>query len=58
MGKKKKENKDLEVVDLTTMEYPTSDIIKIEEVTEENKEKQEEVTEIEDSLEIYGELEG
>ena len=58
MGKKKKENKELEVVDLTTMEYPTSDIIKIEEVTEENEEKQEEIIEIEDSEKIYGELEG
>ena len=55
---KKKENKNLEVVDLTTMEYPTSDIVKIEEVPEENKEKQEEVEHIENSEEIYGELEG
>ena len=31
MGKKK--NKELEVVDLTTVEYPHSDIIQIEEVT-------------------------
>lgn len=30
---KKKEKKELEVVDLTTVEYPHSDIIKIEEVT-------------------------
>ena len=30
---KKKENKDLEVIDLTKVEYPHSDIIQIEEVT-------------------------
>ena len=30
---KKKENKDLEVIDLTKVEYPDSDIIQIEEVT-------------------------
>ena len=30
---KKKENKDLEVIDLSSMEYPHSDIIQIEEVT-------------------------
>ena len=81
MSKKKK---DLEVVDLTTMEYPTSDIVKIEEVPEENEEiievedtqikelmeeeielqkkeneeKQQEVKILENSEEIYGELEG
>ena len=31
--KKEKKEKELEVVDLTTVEYPHSDIIKIEEVT-------------------------
>lgn len=30
---KKKENKDLEVINLTKVEYPHSDIIQIEEVT-------------------------
>lgn len=57
MRRKKKEKK-LEVVDLTTMKYPTSDIIQIEEVKEENKEKQEEVEILEDSEEIYGIVEG
>ncbi len=35
MSKKKenKEKKELEIVDLTTVEYPHSDIIQIEEVT-------------------------
>ena len=31
--KEKKKEKELEVVDLTTVEYPHSDIIQIEEVT-------------------------
>ena len=31
--KKEKKEKELEVVDLTTVEYPHSDIIQIEEVT-------------------------
>ena len=30
---KKKENKEIEVIDLTKVEYPHSDIIQIEEVT-------------------------
>ena len=30
---KKKENKEIEVIDLTIVEYPHSDIIQIEEVT-------------------------
>ena len=33
MSKKEKKEKKLEVVDLTTVEYPHSDIIQIEEVT-------------------------
>ena len=33
MSKKEKKEKELEVVDLTTVEYPHSDIIQIEEVT-------------------------
>lgn len=33
MSKKEKKEKELEVIDLTTVEYPHSDIIQIEEVT-------------------------
>lgn len=55
MTRKKKK---IEVVDLTSMKYPESDIIQIEEVKEENEEKQEEIKVIEDSEKIYGILEG
>ena len=52
------ERKKLEVVDLTSIKYPESDIIQIEEVKEENEIKDEEIEKIEVSEEIYGELEG